>query len=360
MREEFAKVVEIRNGRHIYLRKVVLDGVTGSPDSLGATTTTVTTERPNLQMIFVHGICGTEQQYQLVLQSMDDQLRVMEKESSSSFTTTCWLYDQVGCGQSPMLPNYDDYSNEENQADLKALLLAEQNQKNDCFPTPSLKFPTILVGHSYGPSIFIPLLLSEPNLLPILTGLILISTSVRCPSLPMADGGHVVMRLPIVVLQCLQSQLTESFITMAVHPKHTELQDIIRTASQKNNMFVAKSYHRHAKWMTMSQLLSTVWRSRTAPQRNQPSQSTPVPTVIIHGTDDGVTPIECGQYMYNELLSRDRSSPEHINRNEASANSSISPPITFVPIDIASHMVPIEQPDATAQTILNFMLSLSY
>lgn len=367
MKQEFAKVVEIRKGRQIYLRKVVLDGV--------PITTTTTAERPNsLQMIFVHGICGTEQQYQLVLQSIHDQFQSMAESSTSSslpkstFTITCWFYDQVGCGQSPILPYYNDYSYKETQDDLKALLLAERSEQKYDFPTPLSQLPTIVVGHSYGPSIFIPLLQANPNLLPHWIGLVLISTSVRCPHLPLADGGHVIMRLPVVLLQCLQSQMTEAFIELAVDPKHTELRDIIRIASQKNNMMVAKSYHRHAKWMTMLQLQQAVWRSREHMSNAVPPvhpYPPPLPTLIIHGTNDGVTPIECGQYMYNELSSSSSSYPStptiNSNNNDHSVTtSSTPPPITFVPIDVASHMVMIEQPNETAKAIVNFISALSY
>ena len=363
-KEEFGSIVEIRSGRQIYLRKVVL---TNRPedDTDGATTKTTiqNTERPNLQMIFVHGICGTELQFQSVLQSMHDQL--LPVATGVSFTISCWLYDQVGCGQSPILSNYNDYRYEETQADLKALLMAEQNPIHD-FPTPSSSLPTIVVGHSYGPSVFVPLLLSDLNLLPNLIGVVLISTSVRCSHLPLADGGHVIMRLPTFVLQCLQSQLTEAFIRIAVHPKHTELHDIIRTASQQNNMFVAQSYHRSAKWMTMSQLHQTIDRSShetpiaiTAPNVPQSPPQQALPTLIIHGTDDGVTPIECGQYMYNELLSFGRSSPDN---DETTTTPFLptppSPPVTFVAIDVASHMVMIEQPHETALAIVNFIQSL--
>ncbi len=351
MRDEFASVVEIRKGRHIYLRKVVLD--------VAGTVTATNIQQPTLlQMIFVHGICGTEQQFQLLLQSMHDQLLLKVIPSSSQttapLTITCWLYDQIGCGQSPMLHNHDGYSYEETQADLEALLSAERNAMNG-FPTPSSTQQTIVVGHSYGPSVLVPLL-SDSNLLPNLIGFILINTSVRCQYLPIADGGHVIMRLPLFILQCLQKQLTEAFIGMAIHPKHTELQDVVRTASQKNYMSVAKAYHRHSKWMTMSQLQQTAGRNV-----NQPPHQLPI--LIIHGTSDGVTPIECGQYMYNQLLRVDRSyqsaDDDNIkNDGPVRTTATSSSPVTFVTIDDASHMTMIEQPLETAQAIVSFIASL--
>ena len=349
MRDEFASVVEVRKGRYIYLRKVVLD-VDGTFTATNQQQSTV------LQMIFVHGICGTEQQFQLLLQSIHDQLLLKVVPSSSPetipLTISCWLYDQIGCGQSPMLHSHDDYSYKETQADLEALLSAEQNAMN-AFPAPSSTQRTIVVGHSYGPSVFVPLL-SESNLLPNLIGFVLINTSVRCQHLPIADGGHVIMRLPLLILQCLQKQLTEAFIGMAIHPKHTELQHVVRTASQKNNMSVAKAYHRHSKWMTMSQLQQTAGRNAHQP----PHQ---VPILIIHGTSDGVTPIECGQYMYNQLLRADRShhsaddDDDDVNNDVRATTSS---PVTFVMIDEASHMTMIEQPQETARAIVSFIASL--
>ena len=363
--EEFASIVEIRKGRKIYLRKVILNGCC-NPSVVNkdvAAASTANTE-PNIQIIFVHGICGTEQQFQLLLQSMDDQLSSSSSSSSSSQSSTahssttiaCWLYDQVGCGQSPTLPNYNDYTYEETQADLKALLLAEQQNQtmHQHFPTPCWTLPTIVVGHSYGPSLFIPLLSEDPNLLlllPNIIGFILINTSVRCPHLPIADGGHYIMKLPIFLLQCIQSPLTDAFIHMAVHPHHTELRNIIRIASQKNNMFVAKYYHQNSKWMTVSQLQMAAGGRRSSTGSNNKKDL--VPTLIIHGTNDGVTPIECGQYMYNQLLLIASSSDD--NKNEQRNNT---PPVTFIAIDEASHMVMIEQPHQTAQAILHFIKPL--
>lgn len=210
--EDSAKVVEVRPGRRLFIRKVLI----GSTKSV----------EPALQLICVHGTCATERQYQPLLESLD---RRFEHEK-----VVCLLFDCIGCGQSPSLKEWDAYSNSEVRADLEAVI---QNHSN-----PTL--PTILMGHSYAPSIFLPLLTERPNLLPHWLGCILTSTAVRSDHLHQRDGGHLVMSLPVVLLRCLQKPLTEGFLQMAVHPDHVKLKDVIRTESNSNDMAVAQAYHR--------------------------------------------------------------------------------------------------------------------
>ena len=283
--ENFAGEVEVRPGRRLFVRKVTI----GS---------TISTGPAQLQLICVHGTCATEKQYQLFLESIDKLLQTKK--------ISCLLFDNVGCGQSPSLEEWDAYCNREIRADLEAII------ENHADPT----LPTVLIGHSYAPSIFLPLLQERPELVPKLSGCILLCTAVRSEHLPHSDGGHYVMRLPVAILRCFQKQLTEGFLHLAVHPDHVALKDAVRSNSNANDIRVAKAYHRQMIWASEEHLAGIAH----------------VPTLILHGADDGVIPVECGQHLQNKL-----------------------PRSKLVVLDRSSHLVMIEQPDQAAQEAVTFL-----
>jgi pimeloyl-ACP methyl ester carboxylesterase len=319
--EEFAEVVEIRPGRRIFLRKVLLG--CSQPDSLS-------TSQKHIQMIFVHGLCGTEQQYQLLLDSLDKLMSSASSEFSKlNYCASCFLYDSIGCGQSPPLYDWNAYSNEEMRADFEAIVTLKY--LNETVSAPSLILPTILVGHSYAPSMFLPLVAARRDgtlLLPNLIGLIFINTAVRGLHFHIPDGGHAVMRLPVFILRCIQSSLTEGFIKIAIHPEHVDLRNEIRKQSQHNDMRVAQAYHRHMEWAHLSHLQNAIWRSNDKV----------LPTLTIHGAKDELTPVECAQYIHNHLLPTQKSD--------------------LVIIDRACHLVMLEQPEQTAKAVLTFLEKL--
>jgi pimeloyl-ACP methyl ester carboxylesterase len=312
--EEFADVVEIRPGRRIFLRKILMHGSGLDPSRPTAI---------HVQLIFVHGLCGTELQYSLLLKSFHE---LLSSSNDKKYHVSCILYDSIGCGQSPSLPEWDAYSNEECRADFEALFALQNVEGLTVAPSPSL--PTLLVGHSYAPSIFLPSLHGrnvEPFLLPNLAGIILINTALRDSQFNIPDGGHVIMRLPVFILNCIQSLLTEGFLNMAVHPDHVELRNEIRRLSQKNDMRVAQAYHRHMEWAHPFHLHKAIWRRKDVV----------VPTLVLHGANDGLTPVECAQHIHNQLLTTQKSD--------------------LVIIDKASHLAMIEQPDQAAKALYDFM-----
>jgi pimeloyl-ACP methyl ester carboxylesterase len=311
--EEFADVVEIRPGRRIFLRKILVDGAESDPSNPTA----------HVQLILVHGLCGTEQQYHLLLKSFH---KLLSSSNDKKYRLSCFSYDGIGCGQSPSLPGREAYSNEECRADFEALFALQSIEGT--MAAPSLTLPTLIVGHSYAPSIFLPSLQvrnDQPLLVPNLVGIVLINTALRDSKFNIPDGGHVIMRLPLFVLNCIQSLLTEGFLNMAVHPDHVELRNEIRRQSQKNDMRVAQAYHRHMEWAHSYHLHKVIWRRKDVA----------VPTLILHGANDGLTPVECAQQIHNQLLTTQKSD--------------------LVIIDQASHLVMIEQPDQAANALYNFM-----
>ncbi|GAX16864.1 abhydrolase domain-containing protein 8 [Fistulifera solaris] len=282
-----ACIQEIRPGRSVFVRQEYQENAEDNVE---------------LQLVFQHGTMATEQQYGLVLNTLKQRCGEYLSLKGVKFI----LYDCVGCGQSPSPADTrpSAFHNEELAKDFAAIL--------DKFTDSTV--PIIVIGHSYGPTIVLNTLRTNP--LPNLRGLVLIGTSIRNPHLPHSDGGHPIMKLPLFMLRFLQRTMTDEFVKMSVHPDHTELREEVRKGSNRNDMALAKNYHRNMQWATVDDIQSI---------RN-------VPALIIHGKDDGVLPLECGQHLADQL-----------------------PMATFVVVDSASHLVMLEQPEQVGEEILKFV-----
>jgi abhydrolase domain-containing protein 8 len=284
-----AAIEEVRPGRSIFVRKTII----GCPE-----------QDPAFQLLFVHGICGSEMQYKLLMECMDQKL------TDVHVSVICLLFDSVGCGQSPSLPDWDAFHFREVMSDLDVLIRTHLDQA----------IPTVVVGHSYAPSIFLPLfrrhIEDEQALVINLVGCIFLGTSLRFPENPQKDGGHPVFVLPIPILNCIQGSLTKTFIEIAIHPEHKELRSLVEDASNRNDMFVAKAYYRHAVWATPDDLVAV---------QNLPS-------VVIHGSDDGIIPVTCAKQLKTLL-----------------------PKSELVIVRMASHLVMMEQPDKVSEVCLSFL-----
>ena len=329
LQEDFADIVEIRPGRHIFVRKVTIQR--GVAERSPASSITSTSSR--LQVVLCHGTCASQEQYSLLLQSLAARFSGQHQPHGGSTTTlSCLLWDQVGCGQSPPLPKQHDrkgYSNESIQADLDALLrkFAENNDP---------RTPSVIVGHSYAASIFLPLLNASTTttLLPNLCGCILLGTGLRNAHLPLKDGGHSIMKWPVFVLRCWQRGLTESFLQAAVHPAHEHVKQAARADCNANDMAIAQCYHTQHHWADASEL------TRLVDQRQNKVQ-----ILLIHGAADGIIPIECAQKLHSQLLQQQASS-DRIAISQ------------FEIIDKASHLVMLEQPEEVADHVCRFLMAL--
>jgi pimeloyl-ACP methyl ester carboxylesterase len=214
LQEKIATIQEIRAGRNVFIRNVLL----GDLDQDVIT----------YELVFVHGICGTEKQFQLLMEYMDQSLVHVPIKLS------CLLFDSVGCGKSPILHDWDAYQKKEIVSDLDALMQTHLNRD----------IPTIFVGHSYGPSIFLSLLSSDNTssfVAKNLAGCIYLGSSIRMDENPQKDRGHPIMTLPIPILKWIQPSLTKAFVEVAVHPDQNELRQLINQESNKNNMLMAKA-----------------------------------------------------------------------------------------------------------------------
>lgn len=287
-----AGVHTIRPGRSVFVRQEHLGR---TEDDLG------------FQLVFQHGTMGTENHYECLLKVLQQRCGEFLNETR----VKCIFYDSSGCGQSP--PPVDSSSrafhNEELAKDFAAIV--------DLFTDSTI--PMIFIGHSYGPTIVLNYLQQTNPLISNVKAVIFISTAIRNPHLPHADGGHPIMKLPLFLLRFLQTKMTEEFVKMAVHSEHSTLRDEMRLSNNHNDMAVARKYHRNMQWATVDDI--DILRN--------------VPSLIIHGKDDGVIPLACGQHLADQL-----------------------PKSTFVVVNQASHLVMIEQPEQVGEEILRFISTI--
>jgi len=320
---ERASLVTVRPGRTLFVRKVRLGQAKTSSDDDDD-------DSAILQLVLVHGLCATERQFAPLLQALHVQLLEepqTQKDNHSSnnnnskkkiSTIDCLLYDWMGCGQSrPILREWDAYDNREGQEDLAALLT------NPDFLSPSR--PLVILGHSYAPSLFFPLLCERPQ--SNLVACILLGTAVQTPSLRQPNGGAWIMRLPLFLLRCLQPLLSKAFAERAVHADHPALRHEIVAASDTNDMALAQAYHGHIQWASPDNAVQAVGH---------------VPCLILHGVDDGIIPIAAGQELANLLLL--------LSRDDERSK--------FVAMERTSHLLMLEDPDRVAYEIRSFLSTM--
>lgn len=301
--ENLGKLVEIRPGRNLFVRNWILND----------RKKTRATKEPSreITLVCVHGTAATQEQYILLWKALDKFLG----ESSSSLRIHCWAYDAVGCGHSPKISgNAAAYVDEEQVQDLKALL------ETHVFPKSSSDIH--FVGHSYGPNWIYKYLELKDQENPTgsgnnVKGLILISTGLESKEL--VNGGPGIFKvLPLWLLNCIQPILTNSFMQLGFSPTtHKNQPDLIaqvKQANNKNDMEVCVYYYQ-----------AHVWLSRLN-KEHLPSRA-----LVLHGTDDQIIPIHCGQQVANQLGS------------------------DLVSIPDASHLILLEQPELVAQHVLEFL-----
>jgi pimeloyl-ACP methyl ester carboxylesterase len=260
-------------------------------------------------LVFVHVICGSEIQFQCLMEQMDQLL------SRIHIKLYCLLFDSVGCGRSPIIEEWRAYQKNEIVSDLHAVM-----QKYLCDSTP-----IILIGHSYGPSVFLSMISNDKSseqdsVSNNLAGCIFLGSSLRFHENPQKDYGHPIMGIPLPLLKLMQRSLTKAFVEIAVHKVQEELKKKINQESNKNNMFMAKAYHRQAVWATEKELTSV--------QK--------LPALVVHGADDGVIPLECAKKLVALL-----------------------PLSELVVINNASHLVMIEKAAEVSTAILRFIQKLT-
>ncbi|KAL7575555.1 hypothetical protein ACA910_020131 [Epithemia clementina (nom. ined.)] len=319
MKVIFAELKEVRPGRHLFVREWCLGVEAGGDNSVTTTTDADRSsiqqeaqQEPDLQLVCLHGCCATEAQFHPLFRALDYLLMY----GPSKLRIKCILFDMIGCGKSPVMTEWDAYSCIELQQDLGAIV--EQ------FTVATV--PLYFLSHSYGPNILVHWLNSDTakRILSVenVQGFIFLGASIRVnDSHPLPDGGHVVFRLPVWILDLLQSLLTKNFLSRAIDSSNRELHEECSKANSSNDMFMVKAVYRQIKWATSEELIKAV--------RNKP-------VIHFHGVNDGILQIGWGQHLVNQLLP---------NTTE------------FVPMEEASHLVMLEKPAEIARKIFDFLVA---
>jgi pimeloyl-ACP methyl ester carboxylesterase len=326
------EIIEIRHGRHIFYRQVLLEqkqqhheGLTLNDDLLSNNSHP---DPPSvIHMVFVHGTCASSAQFNSLLVALDELLQTklkddQEKENDNVGTIklrtvriVCHLYDAISCGSSPFVQNWDAYHTEESIQDLHAIL---ERRKID-----TRAMPTILVGHSYAPTILIRYLstiVSETNDMGI-KGCTFLSSAMSGELNPIPNGGHPIFSLPVFVLRCLQPMLNKAFLKLAYHPNTSiRLIEEAQASNSQNNMYMAKAFHVHQQWATKEECAALH----------------EIPVLVIHGKDDKVLPNEAGMCL-----------ADAVRANE------------FVIVEETSHQVMQEKPNEVAKHILKFLTDIN-
>jgi pimeloyl-ACP methyl ester carboxylesterase len=343
-REISAELKEVRPRRHLFVRKVQIGSSAAEDDgneSNSSTKIQSSTETPRtIQLVCVHGTCGTEQQYHPLLHQIHADL----KASGADVVLDCLLYDWLGCGQSALVAPETDFqsrtTNEECYADLEALLLLDLNPR----------YPVWIMGHSYAFNMFAPILFSKLDFC--WDGIILLCSGIRDErkSLPYTDGGPwILTKLPVFLLECLQPLLTRDFVSRGIHPKHASLRQAVLNASNSNNMSVVKAYYSNHRWLTQQNLESFVSIQRQQVKANDSGIFFDnLPVLVVHGADDQIISLQTGQALVRAL--------QKLQQHDGLARSRRGI-VELVVVDEARHLVMMEDPAAVSKAVVTFLMS---
>jgi pimeloyl-ACP methyl ester carboxylesterase len=296
--ECFQDLIEIRPGRKIFVRHWI-SGVT-EESSLLSSSTTLSISTINL--VCVHGTAARHEQYIPFWRHLDAFI----SENQASLRIHCWAYDAIGCGSSPKLSDGTarDYQDVEQVQDLKALLKDHVDSTYELF----------LAGHSYGPN-WIYKYLQQDEQPPKISGLVLISTALECKEVTIP----LILRFgPLWLLNCIQSLLTASFLQLGysawTREHNPQMIEAAKDSNNRNDMQVCLHYYNAHDWVCSL------------------NKDEMPPALVLHGAQDEIIPIKCGQHVSNQLGTE------------------------LVSIDRASHMVLLEQPKEVARHVLAFLL----
>jgi pimeloyl-ACP methyl ester carboxylesterase len=416
--EVSAGMEEVRSNRYLFVRRVRIGCISNNiHQHEHQHHSTSDDAHQRYQLMGVHGTCGSERQYHLLLQQLHRKLCALRSESSLAVVTIdCLLYDWLGCGQSSKDNSSDvqQYHDDESRADFVALLQRYINAHD----------PVILMGHSYAFHMVAPIFDSSyDDMIDQYQwhSMILLSTAIRddnnvaghLSSLP--DGGPwIITKLPLWILNWIQPMLTRAFIEQGIHPQHKELRHAVQNASNDNRMAIAQAYYSHHHWLTTMDLSSIVSfhhrtnnknnnnnkinnsnsdtegnidtegnkLSNTPPDSSSASSSASasrsvlatIPILVLHGTDDRIIPATAGQalvrvlqqirheHLLQQQQQQQQPSMPSSSRVESSPSSTNRTPETtnivkYVDIPNTRHLVMLEDPSAVAVAIQEFLFN---
>lgn len=292
IQEVLAEIIEVRPGRRIFCRHWVL-----GDEGISATQTCTNT----INLVCVHGTAASQEQFLPLWKALNDLMTPSDK-----IRIHCLSFDAIGCGNSPKLKEELAYQDSEHVNDLEALTKKYLD----------LQFKTFFLGHSYGPTwIFKYLQQRRKKQQDFMAPVILIGSGLRCDELKV--GGPALFRLPVFILNCLQPLLSSSFMKIGfsswTHKNNPKLISEALKGNNQNDMQVCSYYYRAHAWLSEVENV----KSR--------------PALILHGVEDGVVPLKCGQQLANHLKT------------------------SLVSIENASHMVHLEQTNEVAKHVWSFL-----
>lgn len=294
VQELLSELIEVRPGRTLHCCHWIL----GSNRSNVAT----------INLVCIHGTAAAHTQYLPLLRAIDSQLET----TTDKITIDCWLFDAVGCGKSPPLENSSEYADEQVVSDIQALL---KNQ------VQHLDRPTFFIAHSYGPNWVYKTLKSSETPKMNLQGLIIVSSGVKNSKFQLQSGGPSLFKLPLWLLNCLQPLLSKEFLRIGfsktTHKTKPEVIEHAKALNSANKMKTVCQYYKAHDWV------------ETIDDTLRQCCETPL---IVHGSEDQIVPIECGQALANQWH------------------------VPLISVDEASHMVLMEQPETLAEHICKYMM----
>lgn len=232
-------------------------------------------------LFFIHGAGGRADQWKNQIDHFKDEYQI----------TT---FDLLGHGRSPKPKK--GYGFNALLADAAAVFEHYKGNKN------------IVIGHSYG--VALALHLAAKKQIEI-QKLVLIGANA-----PRPFSGSGIWKLPAFVLEWMRPMFSNGFVKGAFHPETS--QEFIkkeRSISDKNPMFM------------MKRLINGM---KEVPALNL--QSINVPTLVINGEADGLTPVSGAKELVTLL-----------------------PNAELIVVEKASHLVMMEQPEMVNEIIRNFI-----
>lgn len=313
---ELSEIIEYRKGRKIHQRTITLSPsfITSNKD----TENNLRRASTLIQILYVHGLCAGSFQYNSLVDAIGNQLlqQQTDVENNMLLGIQNTLFDALGFGGSsshdPL--DWNAYSEEESAKDLKYI-----------FQCLAHKGPTYIIAHSYGVSQVLRLIceLSSSNnnnktSLDNLSGIICLSGAIMGGVKPdiCINRGLPIFGLPVFALKLLQPELSAKFVQQAYYPSSpTKLKDSAWEYHSNSNMNIIKAYHRQTNWATIYDAALVMVKS-----------------LVIHGEDDLVVPLQCGKHLATSL----------INSN-------------FVVVPETRHQVFEEKPEFVAKKIIAFI-----
>ena len=246
--ESLSQSIEVRPGRNLYCRTLHLKHQ-HEQDGADIPNETTATNQRRIHILFVHGSMAWSDQFEPLICSLGHTL--LSRQQKDLPMLTCHLFDAFGCGKSRPKPsnfNASDVSERELANDLKAMC----DRIRDSVGEGGEFF---IVAHSYGTSQVVTML-GEASANIAVNGVIMIAGAVGGGSSQVAiDGGHSIFRLPVFVLNLIQSKLTNEFLSAAYFGTNMELRKYSGEKSNQNPMYIVKAFYRQTKWATKMDII---------------------------------------------------------------------------------------------------------